>query len=396
MKVLIVHNYYQSSSPSGEDAVFRNEVDLLRNNGVDVSTYTRHNDEINDYDVFKKAHLPFKNLWSKETYRRLKTIIKKEKPDICHMHNIFYLISPSAYDACLDWGIPVIQTLHNFRFFCVNGLLLRDGVTCDNCLGKLPWRGVLNACYRDSIFYSAGIALMEGVHRLMKTWVSKIDAYIALTEFSRQKFVECGLPQEKIFVKPHFLADPPEATYDNGAYGVFTGRLSAEKGLKILLDAFKLLNATHNTFHLKIIGTGPLEAELERVTKSENIPKLEIVGRQSFDVCMDSLQKSAFLIVPSVCYEGFPMTIREAYACGKPVIASRLGAMAELIDDTKTGLLFESGNSSDLAEKMKWMIDNRSDCIAMGKNARKVFEEKYTAERNFELLMNIYQKVLHK
>jgi glycosyltransferase involved in cell wall biosynthesis len=273
---------------------------------------------------------------------------------------------------------------------------MHDGETCEKCLGRLPWRGVVNACYRNSIFYSAGIALMEGVHRLMKTWVSKIDAYIALTEFSRQKFVECGLPQEKIFVKPNFLTDPPEALYDNRGYGVFIGRLSVEKGLKILLDAVKALNSTNNSFHLKIIGTGPLEAELERVVKSENIPNLEIAGRQSFNVCMDSLQKSAFLILPSVCYEGFPMTVSESYACGKPVIASGLGAMAELIDDTKTGLLFESGNSSDLAEKMKWMIDNRNDCIAMGKNARKVFEEKYTAEKNFEILMNIYQKVLHR
>jgi len=396
MKVLLVHNYYQSSSPSGEDMVFKNEINLLKNNGVELITYTKHNDDIQNFNILEKSNLVFENIWSKGTYNELKSLVKTEKPDICHFHNIFYLISPSAYNACVDAGVPIVQTLHNFRFFCVNGLLMRDGKTCEKCLGKLPWRGVINGCYRDSIFYSAGIALMEGVHRLLNTLSCKIDAYIVFTEFSRQKFVECGLPQKKIFLKPNFLADPPKPMYNSGGYGVFIGRLSAEKGLKILLDAVKTLNATNNTFRFKIIGAGPQEAELERAVKDENIPNFEIVGRQSFSACMDFLKESSFLLLPSICYEGFPMAIREAYACGKPVIASRLGAMAELIDDTKTGLLFEPGNSADLAVKIKWMVENRNDCIEMGKNARRVFEKKYTAEKNYKTLMEIYHAVLDK
>lgn len=373
--------------------VFENEISLLKNNGTDVIVYTRHNDDIQKYGFLTKSCLPIKNIWSRETYNGLKKIIKRERPDICHFHNIFYLISPSAYYACIDSGIPIVQTLHNFRFFCVNGLLMHDGEICEKCIGKLPWRSVINGCYRDSIFYSAGIALMEGVHRSLKTWISKIDAYIALTEFSKQKFVECGLPEHKIFVKPLFFVDQPQSWYASDAYAVFIGRLSPEKGIHVFLDTIKTLGV-NNRFRFKIIGDGPLRVMLQNRINTENIENVEIVGRQSFDSCTDLLSKSLFLILPSVCYEGFPMAIGEAYACSKPVIASRLGAMTELVDDTKTGLLFEPGNPIDLAAKIKWMVEDRDACVEMGKNARRVFEKKYTAEENYKTLMDIYNSVL--
>jgi len=394
MKVLLVHNYYQSSSPSGEDMVFKNEINLLKNNGVELITYTKHNDDIQNFNILEKSNLVFENIWSKGTYNELKSLVKTEKPDICHFHNIFYLISPSAYNACVDAGVPIVQTLHNFRFFCVNGLLMHDGKVCEKCVGKLPWRGVINGCYRDSIFYSAGIALMEGVHRLLKTWISKVDAYIALTEFGKQKFIECGLPEHKIFVKPHFSIDSPQPLYDSDSYAVFIGRLSAEKGIHILLDTIRTLGIINNKFRFKIIGDGPLKVHLQSIINTQSIDNVEIIGRKSFNSYIDILSKSLFMILPSVSYEGFPMAIREAYACGKPVIASRLGAMAELIDDTKTGLLFEPGNSSDLAAKIKWMVENQNACVEMGKNARRVFEEKYTAEENYKTLMDIYNSVL--
>lgn len=408
MRVLLVHNFYQSSSPSGEDVVFRNELELLKKNGIDVITYTRHNDEILHYNILNKFTLPFKNIWSKKTYREIKSLIKKEKPDVAHFHNIFYLISPSAYDACKESGIPVVQTLHNFRMFCANGLLMRNSRVCEECMSskknyllfvnsywiKLLINAIKYGCYRNSRIYTLPVAFMEFYHWIKRTWFDKVDAYIALTEFGRRKFIEAGVPGEKIFVKPNFFPDPPEPDYSRNNYALFLGRLSPEKGVNVLLDAVKHLSAnSYSALQFKIVGDGPLKVLIENEAKARGIQNIELTGRKDFNSAMELLKHSKFIIIPAICYEGFPMVIREAFACGKPVIASNLGAMAELVEDGKTGLLFESGDSEDLAEKIQWMIEHEDECIQMGRNARSVFEEKYTAKRNFEILMDIYRRL---
>jgi glycosyltransferase involved in cell wall biosynthesis len=399
MKILLAHNFYQSSSPSGEDAVFRAEKELLESRAQDqgggLITFESYNDDIIRYSFIRKATLPFKTIWSRGSYVEIKDIIKQDKPDIAHFHNIFYLISPSVYFACKHAEVPVVQTLHNFRLFCVNGLLMKDGIICEECIGKLPWRGVANACYRNSRLYSVPVAFTESLHKLLGTWRDKVDAYIALTEFSRKKFVDFGLPEKKVFVKPNFLPNPPEPKYSNEGYAVFLGRLSAEKGLNILITAFKTLQSlTTDTLPLKIIGDGPLRKYVEEKIRAEKIHNIESMGRKSLNECMQLLRGARFMVMPSIWYEGFPMAISEAFACGKPVIASRLGAMTELIENGKTGLLFEAGNPEDLASKIEWMIENESACIEMGKNARRVFDEKYTAEKNYKMLMRIYDTVL--
>jgi glycosyltransferase involved in cell wall biosynthesis len=402
MKICVVHNFYQSSSPSGEDEVFWNEVELLKKNGIDVVTYEKNNDDIaTSADRFRTA---FETVWSRQTYKELKALLKRERPDIVHFHNIWYLISPAAYSACRDAGVPVVQTLHNFRFFCTNALLMKNGKACEKCIGKIPWRGAVYGCYRGSRLHSVPIAFTESIHKLIGTWNDKIDAFIALTEFSKKKFVECGLPEEKIFVKPNFLANPPDPKYSHQDYAVFLGRLSVEKGLNVLINAFQDLSTmnyelsamSYQPFHLKIIGDGPLRGQLEEKVKAEKIHNIEFSGRKNFDECMNLLARAQFMVMPAICYENFPMAIREAFACGKPVIASNLGAMAELVQDRRTGLLFEPGNHEDLAEKITWMVEHENECIEMGKNARKVFEQKYTTEKNLEILINIYNKATLK
>ncbi|HOJ43553.1 MAG TPA: glycosyltransferase family 4 protein [Syntrophorhabdaceae bacterium] len=417
--------------------VFKNEVELLKKNGVDVITYEKQNDEIRDYGLRDKLFLPLRNVWSWKTYRELKQLIKKEKPDVAHFHNIFYLISPSAYYACREEGVPVVQTLHNFRIFCANGLLMRHGEICEECMpqktGYRLWvkgdrlkiikNAIKYGCYRNSRFYSLPIAFMQCFHWLKKTWIDTVDSYIALTEFGKKKFIEAELPADKIFVKPNFLANPPKPNYTHKNYAVFIGRLSIEKGVNILIDAFKnfqpntfnlpprtydpsLLTPypspstynpspmTHYLLHLKIIGDGPLRGELEDKVRTEGINNIKFTGRKDFNEAMALLRNARFMVMPSIWYEGFPMVIREAFACGKPVIASRLGAMAELVEDGKTGLLFEPGNSEGLAEKIRWMTAHEDECIQMGRNARKVFEERYIAEKNFAMLMKIYEKAI--
>jgi len=393
VKVLLIHNFYQSSSPSGEDIVYENEIELLRRNSVDVITYDKDNDDIVNGSV--TINTAARTIWSNTTYREIENLIKKEKPDIAHLHNIWYLISPSAYYACKDAGVPVVQTLHNFRMFCANGLLMRNGKICEDCVGMLPWRAAIHGCFRDSKLYSLAVALAEGFHKFKKTWNNKIDAYIALTEFGRNKFIECGLPESKIFVKPNFLSHPPDPFFDYDNYTVFLGRLSEEKGVTTLFDAVKLLNTSKlDPVTVKVIGDGPLRKQLENRVIADELQNVEIVGRKSFSECMEILMRSRFLVMPALCYENFPMTIREAFAYGKPVIASRLGAMASIVEDGKTGLLFEPGNAEDLATKMEWMCENEDACVEMGKNAREQFETKYTAEKNYEILMNIYRKAI--
>lgn len=393
MKVLSVHNFYQSFSPSGEDMAYRNETDMLRSKGRNIIAYERYNDELTiNMNRIKEASSV---IWSRRSYREIKSLIKKEKPNIAHFHNIWYLISPSAYYACKDSNVPVIQTLHNFRCFCVNGLLMREGKVCTKCVGYIPWNGIMYGCFRSSKLLSMPIAISDMLHKVIGTWKDKIDTFIALSEFSKKIFIDCGLPREKIIIKPNFLRNPPKPKYvRDQSYAVYSGRLSVEKGVEVLLDAFNILKISYNRqSSLKIVGAGPLRKQLEFKVMTDNI---EFTGYKDINEYIDLLKGANFVIIPSLCYENFPMTLCEAFACGKPVIASRLGAMAELINDGKTGLLFIPGDPEDLALKINWMIDNIDAQMEMGKNARAEFEAKYSADKNFNMLVDLYEKTIER
>ena len=397
MKVLLAHNFYRSSSPSGEDTVYLNEAELLKSMAVEVVPYEKHNDEI--AGTFGKIETSFSMVWSKKTYNEVTALIKKEKPDLAHFHNIWYLITPSAYYACRDAGVPVVQTLHNFRIFCANGLLLRDGRVCNDCLGRPPWRSVLHGCFRGSLFSSLPVAITEAFHQFRRTWTDRVDAYIALTHFGRNKLIECGLPGEKIFVKPNFLQEPADFINTSRDYAVFIGRLSKEKGVDVLIDAFKSLESSNpqsrEPFSLKVIGDGPLRQSLEEKVKTQELKQtVKFLGKRGHAECMQLLREACFLILPSICYENFPLTIVEAFACGKPVVASNHGAMAAIVEHRKTGLLFEPGDAADLAEKIRWMTEYRDSCREMGKTAHAEYEAKYTASRNVEMLMDIYRMTI--
>ena len=396
MKILLTHNYYRSEAPSGEDNVARAEEKLIRDKGVSVVTFNKFNDEFDSYSLRQKIYASKELIWSSKSYWQIKSLLKIEKPDIAHFHNIFYLISPSVYYACKDTGTPVVQTLHNFRFFCANGLLLRNGKICEDCIGRVPWRSIFFGCNRDSTLYSLPVSLMEIVHHWFKTWNKTVDVYIALSEFSKRKFIEAGLPEEKIFVKPNFLLNPPQPLFKNKGYIVFIGRLSQEKGVLTLIKGIKILQEKSKCFNLslKIIGDGPQKKELMTKVRRYGIQKIEFLGKKRQEECVGLLRNSSFIVIPSLCYENFPMSIVEALACGKPIIASNIGSIPEIIEDGKTGFLFEPGDPFDLAKKIKWMFENEDACIEMGKNSRAEFERKYTAESNYALLMEIYRKAI--
>jgi glycosyltransferase involved in cell wall biosynthesis len=374
MRILLAHNAYQHRG--GEDMAVESEAALLRAHGHDVTEYRRDNREITG---IPKVALAADTLWSRRTLYEVGRIVADFRPDVIHAHNTFPLISPALYWAAGRADIPVVQTLHNFRMLCPQAMFLRDGQVCEDCLGKLPWRAVVRRCYRGSIVQSAMVGGMLGLHQSLGTYCNKVTRYIALNEFCRRKFIDGGLPAERIVVKPNFV-DVPHVDDGLRQGGLFVGRLSAEKGIGVLIRAMSQLP----TVQLDVIGSGPEDGALD---SHRNIHRLGFLPRPDI---IRRMQKAAYLLMPSIWYENFPLTIVEALACGLPVIASRLGAMAELIEDGRTGLLFEPGSANDLAQKLAWAEANPDAMMEMGKRARNDYEAKYTPERNFKILTGIY------
>lgn len=381
MKILQVHNFYQFSG--GEDTVFYNEYKLLSSFGHDVIQYTKDNKDIINYYFFDKGKLFFSSSYSRSTYKEVIKIIEEHKPDICHVHNTLTLITPSVYYACKKMGVPIVQTLHNYRLICANAYLFRNGKVCEECVGKSLYHSVKYGCYRNSRFQTYVLARTIEWNKKNGTWNNLIDAYIALTKFSKRKFFDGGLPENKIFIKPNFLFEDPGYSENNEGYFLFAGRLDETKGVNVLIEAAKTLP----NLKFKVAGDGPLKEKIIAV------PNIEYLGQLKKNELLGFVQKTAALVFSSIWFEAMPMTILESFACGKPVIGSNLGAMAEIIEDSKTGLLFEPGNANDLAEKILWAKNNPEKMREMGLNARKEFEEKYTADKNYEMLMDIYNNL---
>lgn len=384
MNILVAHNFYKLAG--GEDQCVAAEVALLRAHRHQVTQYCLSNDTI---DGMGRLELAGRTIWSCPAFIEMRRLIGVHHPQVIHFHNTLPLISPAAYYAARAEGVPVVQTLHNFRLLCVNALLFRDGKPCEDCLGKtVPWPGVAHSCYRDSRAASAAVAAMIATHRLLGTWRNAVDAYIALNAFSRRKFVEGGLPENKIVVKSNFVYPEPGTGAGDGGYAVYVGRLSAEKGVKTLLSAWRSLG---KEVPLKIAGDGPL-APTVREAAAQN-PAIQWLQDISHENVFDLIGAAAFLVLPSQCYEGaLPRVVIEAFAKGTPVVASRLGAMAETIDDGRNGLRFEPGNPEDLAARVRWLFSDPSALKRMRRAARETFDENFTAEANHEVLMAIYAR----
>jgi glycosyltransferase involved in cell wall biosynthesis len=386
MKVLQVHNHY--SYPGGEDTVFYRERELLRSAHHEVLEFTRHNDEITESGFLRKANLGLQSVWAWDSAKALRSFLQSEKPDVAHFHNVVPLISPAAYHVCHDERIPAVQSLHNPRLLCPAATLHREGVVCEECAEKaVPWPGVIHACYHKSRFQTAVMAGMLMTHRLMKTWQERIDAYIVFTEFFRQKFIAAGLPPEKIFVKPHFVPADPGMKDKPGNYALYMGRLAPEKGVATLLEAWKTLNDVP----LWIRGEGSMEEVVRRF--AEGISSVRLLPRLSQRECFDVIKGARFLVWPSEgYYESFGLVAIEGFACGVPVIASRVGAMTEIVEDGRTGLHFNPGDAADLAAKVDWAWTHPKDMDVMGNFARLEYEAKYTAQQNYPRLMEIYKQ----
>lgn len=383
----MVHNAYQQRG--GEDVVFEAELELLEGYGNEVYGYRASN---KDVPGRSRLRLAAETVWSSGSKRAIQKLLLEVRPDVAHFHNTFPLISPSAYAACREEGVPVVQTLHNYRLLCPNALFFRDGGVCEDCLGKaVPWPGVLHACYRGSRAATGVTAAMLAAHRALDTWTEKVDVYVALTEFARQKFIEGGIPAEKIVVKPNFVHPDPGPGDGGDGYALFVGRLSPEKGVKTLLAAWERLG---QSIPLRIVGDGPLAQWVAEVTK--RLPEVEWLGALPAEQVHELMGGASMLVFPSEWYETFGRVAVEAFAKGTPVVAADTGAVAELVDHGRTGLRFRPGDPEDLAAQVKRTLLRPAELAEMRREARAEFEARYTAERNYRMLMEVYRSTISR
>lgn len=378
MRILVVHHRYRVRG--GEDQAVDREVALLREAGVEVELWERDSKEIVGYLAKVRAarEIPY----SEQSRDELSHLIATFRPRLVHVHNFFPTFTPSIYDACVAAQVPVVQTLHNFRIFCASGVLSRNGKPCELCLGGNTIHALRYACYQDSRLSSYAMTRMINQHRALDTWNQKVDAFIALSNFSASKFAQGGIKREKIFVKPNFAFPPTaEVMRASDLYALYVGRLSEEKGIRTLLKAWEGLEVP-----LWIVGDGPLRAEVE-AKKSRWI---KVLGEMPSQSVMRIMGKAEFLVVPSECYENFPVVVAEAFSMGLPVVGSRLGSLAEIVRHEKNGLHFEPGNADNLrvvATKLAKEIKLK-DKLADG--ARADYNEKYTPQGNLKTLLEIY------
>jgi glycosyltransferase involved in cell wall biosynthesis len=392
MRILIAHNHYQV--PGGEDAVASSEAALLKSFGEDVAVYERSNDELSRLGPVGRFQHMSSLRFNRRSYEELREVIRRHRPQVAHFHNIFYMMTPAVYRACHDEGVAVVQSLHNFRMMCSNGLFFRDGHACEDCLKKNLLEGVKHRCFRQSTVMTAVVASTLSSLWRQGTWFNDVDLYIAAAEFTRAKHIERGIPAGKIVIKPHFVYPEPKDGHADGGYVLYVGRLSEEKGVRTLLEAWRLLGGLN--IPLKIAGSGPLSDELKKFVQDHKMSNVEFLGFIDPAQCERLLRGANAAVIPSLCYENFPRVVVEAFACGTPVIASSLGSLAELVEEGRTGLLIEPGSAAHLSRAVRWCFEHPAETRRMGQEARRMFEQKYSAQPNYQKLISIYQQAIQK
>jgi len=378
MKILCLHNYYQWSG--GEDRVFESEVGLLRAQGHEVLTYIRHN---RDVDRLGKVVTALKTWWNPRTYRELSALLRQHRPHVVHATNLFPLISPSAYAAARACGVPVVQSLHNFRLLCPDSTFFRQGRLCQDCLGKpLAWPGIWHGCYRGSRLGTAVVAGMQSWHRLLGTWRSQVARMLAPSEYVRRQFEGSGQAYAPLRVKPNFVSHDAGPGDGEGDFLLFVGRLVPEKGILTLLSAL-----SESRLALKIVGQGPLEGQVrDWVASRENC---QFLGFQSPSALPALMQKARCLVVPSLLPETFGLVAAEAFSCGTPVLASHLGALPEMVQEGVNGALVAPGDV--LAWRQR--LESSDQLVALRSGARETYLNRYSAEANYRQLLSIYGEV---
>ena len=388
MKILQIHNEYINSG--GEEVVVASEKAMLLEYGHTVQQWILKNSSLKTASPLKKAELALQSIWSHQSYGVAKEKISDFKPDIVHVHNTVPQITPSVFAACQELKVPVVQTLHNYKLICPGSNFYRNEKICEDCLCKpFPHPALVHGCYRNQKDYLSTTFHVAGLtfNRFRGTYSQEVDQYIALSEFAREKFIEGGLPTDKISVKPNFIDSNIDVGSHAGNYALYAGRLIPQKGLHTLLKAWDLLK---QPIPLKIAGRGPLENLV-----NQGLPKhIEYLGSLSRNHLLEAMRNATLLIFPTEWYEVFGLVLIEAFATGMPVIASRIGGVPEIVKEGETGWLFDPGDPHDLAQKVNAVWLDQNEIKRRGNLARTQFERYYTQQKNYESLIAIYNKAI--
>jgi glycosyltransferase involved in cell wall biosynthesis len=394
MRILVLHNYYQHRG--GEGVAVAAESAALRELGHEVDVHSL--DNAVDLPRLNAVQLALRTIWSYSSYKRVRRLLQEKRYDVMHVHNFFPLYSPAVYDAARSCGVPVVQTLHNYRLFCMQSGLFRDGKVCERCsaVGNvLP--GVRHRCYRGNFSASIVCGSMIEVHRLRKTWHKRVDLFIAVSECVKWKYVENGWDSNKILVKPNTVIPVPEIGTGGKRNFVTVGRLSDDKGLFVLLDAWahlKRMLRAQDVPELFIIGDGPLEEELKHLIERRELSDvIKLTGRLSLDETYMAMGNATATILPSVRYEPCSRSIAESFAKGSPVIAAKIGGAVELVDDGITGFHFPPGDAIALAEKVELAMKACAGS-SMRQAAREKFDRSFHPDIDATTLIKIYTSVL--
>ena len=384
MKICTVHNEYRVIG--GEDLVVRGTVDLLRRNGQEVRFLASNSAEIGNRR-FGKFRSFFSGVYSSSSRKRWRRFLSEDMPDVVHVHNLYPLISPSILCECGESRIPVVMTVHNFRLVCPNGLLFSNGKPCDKCLGGREYWCVLKNCEKD-IFKSTGYALRNYVARKKRWFIDNVTLFIALTEFQRRILVSEGFPSERIDVIPN-MADlsPPDTSPPMGDYVAYVGRVSPEKGIRTLLEAARLCPDIPFRF------AGAVDSMPGDVSRAS--PNCTFLGKLPRTELNSFYASARFLVLPSICYEGFPLSLVEAMSQSKAVICSRMGGLPEIVEEEVTGRLFEPGNSMELADIIRYLWSRTEMVRTMGLAGKDKVLREYSEEIYFSKLMKVYEKAIH-
>lgn len=386
MKIILCHNYFRERG--GEDQVFEDELELLTSNGHQVTTFIKHNDDL--VGAVQTLKVALGTPWNRGAAGELRDLVRETGAEVVHFHNWLPQISPAAFYGARKAGAAVVLTLHNYRWICPKGILFRDGALCEDCVGKtIPLPAVRHGCYHESKAGSAAVTAALGLHNVMNTTERAVDAYIALGDFARDKLTASALPADRVYIKPNFLTTDPGQGTGDGGFAMYLGRLSPEKKIDTLLDAWSKLGGK---VPLKIFGGGPLVDMVEKAAAQD--PSIEYMGFAPNDEVIRQLGQARALVFTSGTYEGQPKTIIEAYAKGTPVIASRFGSMQDLVEHDVTGWHFAPGDSDDLARVVRDVFATDRDLDSMRDGIRQRYLDSYTPEANHDMLIEVYQKAI--
>jgi glycosyltransferase involved in cell wall biosynthesis len=391
MRVLLIHNFYATSAPSGENQVFEAERDLLGRRGHEVAEFVRHSDDIRAKGAWGAVQGALSTPWNPFAARALQQAVTAFQPDVAHVHNTFPLLSPAIFYA-IGQRAPRVLTLHNYRLFCPAAIPMRAGKPCTDCLDRHSVVPALHhGCYRNSRLATAPLALNVALHRSLGTWSKHVEVFIALSEFQRQKMTDAGLPASRVYVKPNFYPGKPNVVpwEARGPYVVFAGRLTAEKGVAALVRAWQLWG--NEAPELRVLGGGGLRSELENM--AAGLP-VRFLGQLSAAEAQQQIAEASLLVLPSEWFEGFPMVVREAFAFGTPAAVSNLGPLPSIVKHGESGVVFEPANPESLLNAVRSAWSAPGLLARLSQGARAEYVAKYTEEANYAQLMRIYSAAM--